>query len=61
MNSKIRCLRERLKRLNLEGMIVSNPVNVKYLTNIEEVERSSFNNTQRKHIFNIYDVYRNSK
>ena len=35
MNEKIKCLRERLKRLNLEGMIVSNPVNIKYLTNID--------------------------
>ena len=35
MNYKIRTLRERLKNLNLEGMIVSNPVNIKYLTNIE--------------------------
>lgn len=35
MNYKIRCLREKLKSLNMEGMIVSNPVNVKYLTNID--------------------------
>lgn len=35
MNDKIRNLREKLKTLNLEGMIVSNPVSIKYLTNIE--------------------------
>ena len=35
MNLKIKCLREKLKSLNMEGMIVSNPVNIKYLTNIE--------------------------
>ena len=35
MNLKIKCLRERMKSLNMEGMIVSNPVNIKYLTNIE--------------------------
>ena len=35
MNFKIRTLREKLKSLNLEGMIVSNPVNIKYLTNID--------------------------
>lgn len=34
MNSKIKCLREKMKMLNLEGMIVSNPTNIRYLTNI---------------------------
>lgn len=34
MNMKIKWLRERLIGLNLEGMIISNPVNVRYLTNI---------------------------
>lgn len=34
MNLKIKCLKERLKSLNMEGMIVSNPVNIRYLTNI---------------------------
>ena len=29
MNYKIRALREKLKSLNLEGMIVSNPVNIR--------------------------------
>ena len=36
MNEKIRHLREKLKSLNLDGMIVSNPVSIKYLTNIKE-------------------------
>ena len=35
MNEKIRLLRERLRSLNLEGMIITNPINIKYLTNIE--------------------------
>ena len=34
MNEKIRHLREKLKSLNLDGMIVSNPISIKYLTNI---------------------------
>ena len=34
MNSKITWLRERMKMLNLEGMIISNPTNIRYLTNI---------------------------
>lgn len=35
MNEKIRWLREKLKNLNMQGMIVSNPINVRYLTNIK--------------------------
>ena len=34
MNQKIEWLRNKLKGLNLDGMIVSNPINIKYLTNI---------------------------
>ena len=35
MNARVRWLRDRLKSLNLDGMIVSNPVNIKYLIGIE--------------------------
>ncbi len=35
MNIKIKWLRDQLKTQNLQGMIVSNPVNIKYLTGIE--------------------------
>lgn len=35
MNEKLRCLRNKIRTMNLDGMIVSNPVNIKYLTNIE--------------------------
>lgn len=35
MNEKLRCLRNKIKTMDLEGMIVSNPVNIQYLTNIE--------------------------
>ena len=34
MNEKIEALREKLKNLDLQGMIVTNPVNIRYLTNI---------------------------
>ena len=34
MNQKIAWLRNKLKGINLDGMIVSNPINIKYLTNI---------------------------
>ena len=36
MNIRIRWLRDQLKSLKLDGMIVSNPLNVKYLTGLEE-------------------------
>ena len=34
MNEKIEALREKLKSLDLQGMIITNPVNIRYLTNI---------------------------
>ena len=34
MNTKIRWLREKMKMLDLQGMIISNPVNICYLTGI---------------------------
>lgn len=34
MNKRIKWLREKIKMLNMQGMIISNPVNIKYLTNI---------------------------
>ena len=36
MNIKIKWLRDILKTQNLQGMIVSNPVNIRYLTNIDK-------------------------
>lgn len=35
MNPKVKFLKEQLKALNLEGMIVSNPINISYLTGID--------------------------
>ena len=35
MNPKLQCLRNKMASLNLQGMIISNPVNIKYLTRIE--------------------------
>lgn len=35
MNQKMQWLRNKLLSLNLQGMIVSNPVNIRYLTNIQ--------------------------
>ncbi len=35
MNEKVKWLREKLSTIDLDGMIVSNPVNIKYLTGID--------------------------
>ena len=35
MNPKLQCLRNKMSSLNLQGMIITNPVNIKYLTRIE--------------------------
>ena len=35
MNEKIKWLRNKLLGLNLQGIIISNPINIRYLTNIE--------------------------
>ena len=35
MNIKIKWLRDKLKSQNIQGMIISNPLNIKYLTGIE--------------------------
>jgi len=35
MNSKMQWLRNKLSSMNLQGMIISNPVNIQYLTNLQ--------------------------
>ena len=35
MNTNIKWLRDKIKSYNMQGMIISNPVNIKYLTGIE--------------------------
>ena len=35
MNPKLQCLRNKMASLNLQGLIISNPINIKYLTRIE--------------------------
>lgn len=55
MNEKIRHLREKLKSLNLDGMIVSNPVSIKYLTNITLDGLLLI--TRKENIFLTYTMY----
>ena len=35
MNSKLHWLRNKMSSLDLQGLIITNPINIKYLTNIE--------------------------
>ena len=55
MNYKIRALREKLKSLNLEGMIVTNPVNIQYLTNIKS--EGILLITRKENIFLTYTMF----
>ncbi len=49
MNSKIQALRNQMKVLNIQGMIISNPVNIKYLTGL--TEEGTFLITPKDNIF----------
>lgn len=55
MNEKIRHLREKLKSLNLDGMIVSNPISIKYLTNIDADGILLI--TRKENIFLTYSMF----
>ena len=55
MNHKIRLIREKLKSLNLEGMIVSNPANIRYLTNIQS--EGTLLITRKENIFLTYTMF----
>ena len=35
MNDRLQAVRNKMAGLNLQGMIIANPVNIKYLTKIE--------------------------
>ena len=34
MNYKIRCIREKMKLLNVQGLIITNPINIRYILGI---------------------------
>ena len=55
MNEKIRNLREKIRGRSLDGMIVSNPVNIKYLTNIDS--EGILLLTRKENIFITYTMY----
>lgn len=37
MNAKIKWLRDKLTSLKIDGMIITNPINIRYLTGLSEV------------------------
>ena len=49
MNNNIRWLRDKIKMLDIQGIIISNPTNVKYLTGIEA--EGTFIITQKENIY----------
>ena len=55
MNEKIRLLRERLRSLKFEGMIVTNPISIKYLTNIEN--EGTLLITRKENMFLTYTMF----
>lgn len=55
MNYRIRTLRERLKNLNLEGMIVTNPSSIKYLTNLDS--EGILLITRKENVFLTYTMF----
>ena len=55
MNEKIRLLRERLRNMKIEGMIVTNPVSIKYLTGIED--EGTLIITRKENIFLTYTMF----
>ena len=46
MNSKIRSLRNQISGKGIDGMIISNPVNIRYLTGLT-AERNFYFNSKR--------------
>jgi len=55
MNERIMSLREKLRNKNLEGMIITNPMSIKYLTNIDVDGVLLL--TRKENIFITYPMY----
>jgi len=55
MNERIRLLRERLRQLNMEGMVVTNTLSIKYLTNIEN--EGTLLITRKENIFLTHTMF----
>ena len=53
MNTKIRSLRNQMIAKNIDGMIISNPVNIRYLTGLT-AERNTSVNSEREYFHNRF-------
>ena len=61
MNPKIKWLRDKIRLSNMDGIIISNPVNIKYLTGIN-AEGTLLSNQKRKYtILTDCKIYRRCK
>lgn len=56
MNAKIKWLRDKITRMNMDGMIVSNPINIRYLTRGKS-RRCFIINKKRKYIHYRCKIY----
>jgi Xaa-Pro aminopeptidase len=56
MNSKIKWLRDKITRMNMDGMVITNQSNIYYL--IRSKGRGSFAPYKKgKHIHNRFEIY----
>ncbi len=56
MNSKIKSLRNQMFAKGINGMIISNPVNIRYLTGLTAERNSSFN-SKREYFYYRFKIY----
>ncbi|MCI8481898.1 MAG: hypothetical protein HFJ27_02155 [Clostridia bacterium] len=56
MNPKIKWLRDKITRMNMEGMIVSNPINIRYLIRSRST-RSFIINKKRNYLYYRFKIY----
>ena len=56
MNAKIKWLRDKIARMNMDGMIVSNTINIRYLIR-NKCRRNFTINKKRKYIYYRFEVY----
>ena len=56
MNTKIKSLRNQMVAKGLDGMIISNPVNIRYLTGLTAERNTSFN-SKRKYLYYRFKIY----
>ena len=60
MNPKIKWLRDKINMENMQGMIISNPVNIRYLTGIT-AEGILLITRKENFFYNRWEILRGSK